>query len=291
MHIEKNVAASTMAFLLGESDTVNVRKDMAEAGVMQNLHLQEQDGSGGYQKPPAPYVLSEEDKVKLLEAIRSCRTPTNHCSNFKKLVNMEKKTLQFMKSHDWHILLQEILPACIRGLLPEGLRVAIIRLGHCFKSICAKVIRRRDLGPFQVYVAETMAMLEIYFPPGYWNVMQHLVMHLPRELYWCGTVHTRWMYGVERHLGHMKGLIRNRARPEGLIAQGYMFEEAIGFATEHFQMYPGAVRTMWSIDEDDKDSGEVLEGNPQERVWERPALQEVHEHIIRHSAVTSPFLG
>ena len=290
MHTEKNVA-TTMAYLLGENDTIAVRKDMAEVGVMEELHLQERDGVEGYHKPHAPYVLLEDEKVKLLKAISACRTPTNHCGNFSKLVNMEKKKLQFMKSHDWHVLLQEILPACIRGLLPEGLRVALIRLGHCFKRICAKVIRRRDLEPLQIYVSETMALLEIHFLPGYWNSMPHLVNHLPMELYWCGPVHTRWMYGVERHLGHMKGLVRNRARPEGSIANGYQFEEALGFACEHFQMYPTSTRTIWNINEPDRDAGEILEGTPKLKVWQRPALEEVHEHIIRHSAVTSPFLA
>ena len=290
MHIEKNVAATTFGFLMGESDTIAMRQDMVEAGAMPELHLRQEGDSQRLFKPHAPYVLREDEKVKLLKAIHSCKTPTGHCGNFEKLVNMEKKKLQFMKSHDWHVLIQDILPACIRGLLPEGPRVAIIRLGHCFKRLCAKVIRRRDLVLLHNYVAETVALLEVHFPPGFWNVMPHLLLHLPREVYWCGTVHTRWMYGVERHLGHLKGLIRNRARPEGSIAVGYQFEEALGFVSEHFDMYPGAARTIWSVEEDGRDSGEILEGKPQIKTWQTAELEELHEHIIRHSAVTSPYL-
>ena len=39
MHVEKNVAATLTGFLLGEEDTVAVRKDMQECSVMEDLHL------------------------------------------------------------------------------------------------------------------------------------------------------------------------------------------------------------------------------------------------------------
>ncbi|KAG0573378.1 hypothetical protein KC19_VG173300 [Ceratodon purpureus] len=100
MHIEKNVAATTFGFLMGESDTIAMREDTVEAPAMRELHLQQEGDSQRYLKPHAPYVLRDDEKVKLLEAIRACRTPTNHCGSFKKLVNMEKRKLQFMKSHD-----------------------------------------------------------------------------------------------------------------------------------------------------------------------------------------------
>ena len=40
------------------------------------------------------------------------------------------------------------------------------------------------------------------------------------------------------------------------------------------------------MDEDDRDSGEVLEGKPQVRRWNDAELLELHDHIIRHSSIT-----
>lgn len=89
------------------------------------------------------------------------------------------------------MLLEEILHAALRGSMPEGSRIAAIRLGYCFKKICEKAIQVSDLPALQTYVAETCALLEVHFPPAFWNVMPHLHLHLPRELYWCGLVHDR----------------------------------------------------------------------------------------------------
>ena len=94
-----------------------------------------------------------------------------------------------------------------------------------------KVILLSDMPALQTYVAETCALLEIHFPLAFFNVIEHLPLHLPRELYWCGLVHARWMYNVEMYPGHLKSLLRNKARPEGSMAMGYMYEEALGFVT------------------------------------------------------------
>ena len=290
MHVEKNIAATTVGFLLGEEDTIAVRKDLQDQGLMPDLHLVRQGTGSDFVMPHAPYALRPHEKQRVLRTIKSVKTPQGHCSNFSKLVNLEKGKMQFMKSHDWHVLIQEILPAAIRGSLAEGPRVAIIRLGHCLKRICAKVIAVSDLQDLMTYVAETCALLEVHFPPAYWNVMPHLLLHLPRELFWCGPVHARWMYSIERYVGHLKGLVRNKARPEGSMAMGYMYEEALGFATEHFRSYPAAARVIWSMDEDERDVSDVLEGRGKEFHCDDQSLKEIHDHIIRHCEITDPLL-
>ena len=60
-----------------------------------------------------------------------------------------------MKSHDSHIRLEEILPVALCGSMPDGPRIAAIRLGHCFKRICEKVIQISDLLALLTYVAKT----------------------------------------------------------------------------------------------------------------------------------------
>ncbi|KAG0571795.1 hypothetical protein KC19_VG043200 [Ceratodon purpureus] len=131
-----------------------------------------------------------------------------------------------------------------------------------------------------------MALLEIHFPLAFWNVMPHLVLHLPRELYWCGPVHDRWMYCAERYIGHLKSLVRNKARPEGSIAMGYIMEEALGFVTEHFRLYPVRARVIWEMEDDERESGEVLEDKGLKRRWPEEELIQLHEHIINHSIIT-----
>jgi hypothetical protein len=40
--------------------------------------------------------------------------------------------------------------------------------------------------------------MEKVFPPGFMNVMQHLLVHLPYEALVGGPVQFRWMYSQDR---------------------------------------------------------------------------------------------
>ncbi|KAM1329510.1 hypothetical protein PS2_013284 [Malus domestica] len=49
----------------------------------------------------------------------------------------------------------------------------------------------------------------------------------------AGPVQYRWMYPVERYLHKLKSYVRNKARPEGSIAEGYLGDECITFCSRY----------------------------------------------------------
>ena len=71
----------------------------------------------------------------------------------------------------------------------------------------------RQLRRLQEEVVVILCELEMYFPPAFFDVMVHLVVHLPHEALLRGPVQYGWMYPIERRLGTFKGYVRNRARP------------------------------------------------------------------------------
>ena len=76
-----------------------------------------------------------------------------------------------------------------------------------------------------------LCLLEKEFPPSFFDPMTHLLVHLVEELHICGLVHSRWMYPLERYMKSLKGFVRNKARPEGGMAEGYALEEALGWGS------------------------------------------------------------
>ena len=50
-----------------------------------------------------------------------------------------------LKSYDFHILLQIVIPLVMRGLLHPTVRAAIMRLGTMFKYLTAKVVNAGDM--------------------------------------------------------------------------------------------------------------------------------------------------
>ncbi|KAH0765493.1 hypothetical protein KY285_001364 [Solanum tuberosum] len=77
--------------------------------------------------------------------------------------------------------------------------------------------------------------MEKLFPPGFFTIMVHLVTHLATEARLAGPVHYRWMYPIERYLGTLKSYVRNRACPEGSIAEAYIANECLTFCSRYLE--------------------------------------------------------
>ena len=127
---------------------------------------------------------------------------------------MQDLKLIGLKSHDCRILIQELLLIAIRGILQKNVRHTITRLCSFFSSICCKVIDPLKLDELQDEIVVILCELEMFFPPSFFDIMVHLVVHLVREVRLCGPVYLRWMYPVEKIL---KGYVKNHYRLEASI--------------------------------------------------------------------------
>lgn len=77
--------------------------------------------------------------------------------------------------------------------------------------------------------------LEKIFPPSFFDVMEHLPIHLPHEATLGGPVQFRWMYPFERYMGHLKKKVKNKAKVEGSIVEQYINEEISTFCSYYFE--------------------------------------------------------
>jgi hypothetical protein len=80
-----------------------------------------------------------------------------------------------------------------------------------------------------------LCKLEKIFPLAIFNVMVHLAMHLPDEALLTGPVQYGWMYPIKRRLDTLKNFVRNRARPEGSIAEAYAASDTLTFCSRYMQ--------------------------------------------------------
>ncbi|XP_021775493.1 uncharacterized protein LOC110739334 [Chenopodium quinoa] len=96
-----------------------------------------------------------------------------------------------------------------------------------------KVLDPFTLDALQANVVVTLCKFEMYFPPSFFDIMVHLVLHLVREIKMCGPVFMRWCYPFERHMGTLQHKVRNPAHPEGSMIQGIVAEEIGNFVAEY----------------------------------------------------------
>jgi hypothetical protein len=76
--------------------------------------------------------------------------------------------------------------------------------------------------------------MEKIFPSGFFNPMQHLLIHLTYEAKVGDHVQYRWMYHIERALKYLKPMVSNRARVEGCITEAFILKEVVYFSSVYF---------------------------------------------------------
>jgi len=80
---------------------------------------------------------------------------------------MQDLKLVGLKSHDCHILMQQLLLVAIREILPKNVRQTIMHLCAFFSSICSKFIDPLKLDELQAEIVIILCKLEMFFPPSF----------------------------------------------------------------------------------------------------------------------------
>ena len=146
-HVEKNVCDSIVGTLLNiqgrSKDGVKARLDLQAMGIRENLHPRPY-GKRTY-CPPASHTLSKDEKRSFCECLHGTKVPSGYSSNFTRLVSMKDLKLVGQKSHDCHVLMQQLLPVAIRGIPEYDLRVVLTRLCVFFNAVCSKVFEIEKL--------------------------------------------------------------------------------------------------------------------------------------------------
>lgn len=137
--------------------------------------------------------------------------------------------------------------------------------------------------------AETMCMLEKKMPPSFFDIMSHLPYHLVQEVFLCGPVHTWWIYLYERYFKTVKRFVRNLAKPEGSIAQGYQVEQALGFISEYMSEYNVTTQRVWDDKEEPTMIDEILEGKGKPKNLSEELRSAMHSFVLDNSAHIEPY--
>jgi hypothetical protein len=236
MHIEKNVCENILCTLLnvpGKSkDTSNARLDLYDMQIRPELHLQQNGNSTS--APPAPYVLGKDQKIEFCKFLKIVRFPDGYAANLSRYIRADGlRIVGKLKTHSCHILLQRIMPAGLKGVVRKDVYEAIAELGSFFRELCSRNLRKDVVKKLKEDIPVILCKLERIFPPAFFDVMVHLCVHLPDEALLRGPVQYGWMYPIERRLGTLKNFVRNRAKPEGSIAEAYMASDTLTFCSRY----------------------------------------------------------
>ena len=261
MHIERNVSdiiLRTIMNMKGKTkDTAMSRLDLQAFNIRADLHPREKGDK--LELPPAPYVLSQKQKQELCKFLKEVKVLDGFSSNISRCVNMKECKISGLKGHDHHILLQRLLPLVIRTGMPmKEVSEAIIEMSLFFNVLCAKTLKVEDLEAIKAQMPLTLSKLERWFPLACFNVMLHLPIHLADEAIIGGPVQFRWMYSGERDLFRLKSRVRNRACPEGSMAEGYIADECMILCSRYLHGIETKVNRVGRNDDGGVKHGKML---------------------------------
>jgi len=125
-------------------------------------------------------------------------------------------------------------------MLMEFVFFVYVGISAFFRDLCSRSLTSDGIRNLEVKIPVILCNLEKIFPPSFFDVMEHLAIHLAREATLGGPVQYRWMYLYERFMFHLKKKVKNLSKVEGSIVSQCINEETSNFAEYYF---PSEVRT------------------------------------------------
>ena len=290
MHLTKNLCVNLLGFLgvYGKSkDTLEARNDLKHMEQRGDLHPEPKE-KGSHYLSPASYTLSKAEKESMFECLESIKVPSGYSTNIKRIISTKEKKFTNLKSHDCHVLMTQLLPVVIRGILPDNVRATITKLCAFMNAISQKVIDPDRLDALQNEVVQCLVSFELIFPPSFFNIMTHLLCHLVKEIRILGPMYLHNMFPFERYMGVLKKYVRNRARPEASIAKGYGTEEVIEFCVEFIEdLRPIGVPESRH---EGRLRGKGTLGRKAIMTVDNNLFRKAHFTVLQHSSLVAPYI-
>jgi hypothetical protein len=180
MHQECNVIesiVSTCMDITGKTkDNFKSRRDIADVSNRPSLELDERGD-----KPRAPFVLKVKDRKEVMRWMKILKFSYGYATGLKRCVNVMVGKIHGLKSHDYHIIMERLLPVMLRGYLDDEIWEALAELSYFYRQLCAKEIKKDMMEKLEKEISVLICKLEKIFPPGWFNLMQYLLVHIPYE--------------------------------------------------------------------------------------------------------------
>jgi hypothetical protein len=139
------------------------------------------NAKGNLKRTRTPYCLKPVERKEILRWLKKLKFPDSYTSNIKRIVNVSTGKLNGLKSHDYDIIIERLMPVMFRGYFDADLWKIFTELNYFYRQICAKQVSKSMMQKLEKEIMVLVCKMEKTFLPGWFNEMQHLLVHLPWE--------------------------------------------------------------------------------------------------------------
>jgi len=173
----------------------------------------------------------------------------------------------------------------------------MIGIRSFFRDLCTRTLTTDVIEQLDKNIPVLLCNLEKLFPPAFFDVIEHLPIHLLHETALGGPMQFRWMYPFERFMKSLKEKAKNLARVEGSIVAGSLTEETSHFTSYYFspsvrtkktrprRYDDGGVAPTYNVPDVTDTFAQIgrLAGKLKEVWWDDHALSRAaHNYILRN---------
>jgi hypothetical protein len=150
--------------------------------------------NGNVYLSPASYTLTNEEKRAICKCTREIRVPIRFSINIKNLVSMSELKVSGYNTHGCLTMLSLFLAIAIRAVNHPYLKMVFTSMCHFFNVISKKVIGVVELDEIRKEMRVTKCQLEMCFPPSFFDMMEHYIIHLVYQIFVLGSTYMHHMY-------------------------------------------------------------------------------------------------
>jgi hypothetical protein len=177
-------------------------------GIRSELWLE--DSVKGTELATSCITLSKHEKKEFCGFLKNVKVPSNYSTNVSRLISFpDLKVAPSVKSHDYHVLLTQMIAVEIQNILSVNVWEAIMNFCFFFNASGQKVLIKAALESLEKRDYEILCSLEMYFPPAFFDISVHFTTHLIKVIKLLGPVFLHQMYAYERFNGILKSFVRN----------------------------------------------------------------------------------
>jgi hypothetical protein len=178
--------------------------------------------------------MKAKERKEVMVWMKNLKFPDGFVAGFRRAVNLKIGKLTGQKSHDYHVIMEWLLPNMLCGYMHKDVWKTLAKLSYFYRQLCAKEIKKDMMEKLEKKILVLLCKLEKIFPPRWFNPMQHLLIHLLYETKVGGPMQYKWMYPFERALKRLRHMVGNKARVEGCIAEEFKYKEIAYFTSVYF---------------------------------------------------------
>jgi hypothetical protein len=83
--------------------------------------------------PHALFSLTSKDKIKVMRWMKKIKFPYGYALGLKRAMNLKTGKLTGLKSHDFHTLMERIIPIMFHGYMFDAMWQAIVELSYFYR--------------------------------------------------------------------------------------------------------------------------------------------------------------